>query len=188
MRCFVAKPAPTSLPGRLRAWTGRFAREKRGVAAIEFALVAIPFFMLLFGILELALVFVLSTALDNATDTAARQIRTGRLAAGASATTFRKTICDELGWLSSGSCVNAMKVDVRTYPTFSGINLTSPIANGEINDASLSFSAGQGGDIVVVRAFYAWPIFTPLLTQAVSNLSGGKRLVTSTIAFRNEPF
>ena len=47
---------------------------------------------------------------------------------------------------------------------------------------------GGPGDIVVVRAYYQWGLFTPLMNQALETLSGGKTLITSTATFRNEPY
>jgi hypothetical protein len=37
---------------------------------------------------------------------------------------------------------------------------------------------------VVVRLFYQWPIYVSLL----QNMSGNKRLLIATAAFRNEPY
>ena len=55
----------------------RFAGDRRGAAAVEFALIALPFFMLLFGKLELGLLFMASTTIESAADTSGRRIRTG---------------------------------------------------------------------------------------------------------------
>ena len=60
---------------RLRKRIQRFADARGGAAAVEFALISVPFFLLLFGIIELALVFLLSTTLDNAAVEASRTIR-----------------------------------------------------------------------------------------------------------------
>jgi hypothetical protein len=43
-------------------------------------------------------------------------------------------------------------------------------------------------DIVVVRVYYVWTLFTPLLNTSLKTLSGGKRLISSTVSFRNEPW
>ena len=37
-------------------------------------------------------------------------------------------------------------------------------------------------------AFYQWPMFVTGLGYNISNLSGTKRLLTATAAFRNEPY
>ena len=52
---------------------------------------------------------------------------------------------------------------------------------------NMQYSPGGPGDIVVVRLFYQWPLFVTGLGYNISNLSGNKRLLTATAAFRNEP-
>jgi hypothetical protein len=39
-----------------------------------------------------------------------------------------------------------------------------------------------------VRLMYEWPIYVSLLGFSLSDLSGGKRLIMATAAFRNEPY
>jgi Flp pilus assembly protein TadG len=54
------------------------SRDRRGSVAIEFSLIAIPFFMLLFGVLEVGIIFFGSSMLEKATADAGRLIRTGQ--------------------------------------------------------------------------------------------------------------
>ena len=56
----------------------RFGRARRGSAAVEFAMVILPFFMLTFGLAEVAMLGFAQTSLDFAVSETARQIRTGR--------------------------------------------------------------------------------------------------------------
>ena len=44
----------------------RFRRAEKGATAVEFAMVAAPFFFLLFAMIEIAAVFFTSTVLENA--------------------------------------------------------------------------------------------------------------------------
>lgn len=174
---------------RARAALRRFIAAREGASAVEFALIATPFFLLMMGVIELALVFLLSTSLENATGMAAREIRTGELQTkgGASAATFRNSVCANLGWLAS-DCPSKLSVDVRTFQTFASINMPSPVKNGNYDPGSLTFSVGGPHDIVVVRTYYKWPFFTPLIGQAMKQLSDGSMLVVSTHVFRNEPY
>ena len=50
------------------------------------------------------------------------------------------------------------------------------------------FNMGVAGDIIVVRAFYAWPVLTPDFGQTLVNMSNNSRLLTAAMAFKNEPF
>ncbi|MBW8857368.1 MAG: pilus assembly protein, partial [Bradyrhizobium sp.] len=54
----------------------RFRRNRRGSAAVEFALVAPVFFAVLFAIIELALVFFASQILETVTQDTSRLIMT----------------------------------------------------------------------------------------------------------------
>ena len=168
---------------------GRFARNTRGAAAVELALVATPFFALLFGIIELALIFLVSSSLENATMQAARTIRTGQLQSGGAATSaaFKTAICNNFGWLQSDCSAN-LSVDVRTFATFQSVTAPQPVSGGVFNPAGLTFTPGGPTDIVVVRAYYQWPLIAPLMSQALQQLNGGKVLITSTATFRNEPY
>ena len=62
------RPRP-SRPGWLR--------NEDGVAAIEFAIVALPFFLFVFGIVGMGLYFLASTSLEYGAEAAARKVRTG---------------------------------------------------------------------------------------------------------------
>jgi len=175
--------------GRFRRLAASFAEGRRGAAAVEFALVSIPFFALIFGIIEVGLIYFISVALENATDGAAREIRTGQLqnAGGATVGSFKTLICNQLGWLGS-NCTSNLSVQVQTFSTFSSVTQTSPIVSGAINQNNLLFSLGGPGDIVLVQAFYQWTVLAPALDNLSTPLSGGKTLLTSTAVFRNEPY
>ena len=68
-------PLPAATPRKILR---RFRRNRRGSAAVEFALVAPLFFGLLFAIIELAMVFFASQVLETATQDSARMIMTGQ--------------------------------------------------------------------------------------------------------------
>ncbi|MEM6616536.1 MAG: TadE/TadG family type IV pilus assembly protein [Pseudomonadota bacterium] len=165
----------------------RFGRNKDGAAAVEFALIAIPFFALLFAILETALSFFAGQLLETGVFNASRLIRTGQAQeAGFSANQFRDAVCDEVFGLLD--CQNDIVVDVRTYVDFNdAANLDEPVQNGEFNFQP-QFDPGDREEIVVVRAFIQWPTIVPKLGNDMSNLSNGNRLLASAVTFRNEPF
>jgi len=73
--------------------------------------------------------------------------------------------------------------------TFASVNLSKPIdANGNLNTANFGYEPGGPGDIVVVRLMYQWPVYVSLLGLNLSDMSGNKRLLMTTVAFRNEPY
>ncbi len=169
----------------------RFARGQDGAAAVEFALVALPFFALLLGIIEIGMIYLISTTLEDATGNAARLIRTGSLQTQATtetASAFQAAICNKLSWLGS-QCTSKLEVDVRTFAQFQSVSLPSPVANGKLQPQSqLQFTMGGPGDIVLVRAYYPWTLIAPALDGMTSQTSGGQLLITATATFRNEPY
>jgi Flp pilus assembly protein TadG len=166
----------------------RFRRNRRGSAAVEFALVAPIFFGILFAIIELALVFFASQILETVTQDSARLVMTGQ-AQGASLTKeqFKDAVCAKL--VTMFDCVNEAYVDVRSYSEFATVSISPPIDPASktfIND--MKYCPGKDGDVVVVRLFYKWPVFVTGLGFNLTNLAGNKRLLTATAAFQNEPF
>ena len=172
----------------------RFAAARRGATAIEFAIVALPFCVMLFGVIELGMVFLVSVTLQNATDNAARQIRTGQFqTSGASAkSNFKTLVCNRMAWLAT-PCLTKLTVAVQTFADFnaaSGSNPTAGTAWTPAAAAATCFSTGAPGDIVLVRTYYEWDVFTPLLDKSLVNMgtSSNKRLISTVATFRNEPY
>jgi Flp pilus assembly protein TadG len=166
---------------------GRFRRNSDGSTAVEFALVAVPFFALVFAIIETALVFFAGQVLESGVSDASRLVRTGQAQQmGMDEAAFRNRICERsVGLLN---CGDSLKVDVRTYNNFGAINLASPVDEDGNLDDNFTFELGQGGDIVMVRAFYEWPTIVPGFGINMANLGNGKRLLAGAATFRNEPF
>lgn len=161
-----------------------FRRDRNGSVAVQFAMIAIPFLMMIFAIIETALIFLATQVLETATQDSARLIMTGQAQiAGMSATQFKTDVCNRL--TSMFTCAG-VDVDVKSYPTFGGISLNNPINNGNYNNPT-TYQPGTAGQIVVVRIFYQWPLFVTGLGYNVGNLNGNKRLLVATATFRNEP-
>jgi Flp pilus assembly protein TadG len=184
-------PVRKSSPSPLSRFTTRFIRAKRGATAVEFALVSAPMLVMIFGLLELALVFLVNTTLDAAMQSAARQIRTGEFQTGGAntPTNFKALVCSKMTWLSP-KCAANLWLDVRTYSDFASLVATPATNPSTFDPTKVCFSPGQPTDIVLVRAYFAWNLFTPLLNNALENMGGGsgKRMISSTTAFRNEPY
>ncbi|WP_375412722.1 TadE/TadG family type IV pilus assembly protein [uncultured Bradyrhizobium sp.] len=180
----MSSPAPSAV---VRRTLRRFRRNRRGSAAVEFALVAPVFFALLFAIIETAIVFFAGQVLETVTQDSARMIMTGQAqSAGYSQGQFKTYVCGKITVLFD--CVNGLSIDVQSYPGFSGVSISDPIDSGKNFVPPNNYNAGGPGDIVVVRLFYQWPLFVTGLGYNISNLSGSKRLLTATAAFRNEPY
>jgi Flp pilus assembly protein TadG len=165
----------------------RLTRREDGAAAVEFGLVAAPFLALLFAIIETALVFFAGQTLETATADASRLILTGQAQTqGFSETQFKQAVCARVFGLFD--CNAGVKLDVRTAASFASTNMSKPLdANGNLQ-GGMMYAPGNPGDIVVVRVMYEWPVYVSLLGLNLSDMSGGKRLLMATAAFRNEPY
>jgi Flp pilus assembly protein TadG len=182
MPWFITATAP------VRHVLRRFRRNRRGSAAVEFALIAPVFFGLLFAILETALVFLASQVMESATQDSARLIMTGQAQnLNFKGRDFRDQVCNHLVGLFA-DCKQNVKIDVQNYSAFGSVNINSQIdASGNFID-NMQYCPGQAQDIVVVRVFWQWPLFVTGLGYDITNLAGHKRLLVATAAFRNEPF
>jgi Flp pilus assembly protein TadG len=179
--------SPAGSAATLRKTLRRFRRNRRGSAAVEFALVAPVFFALLFAIIETAIVFFAGQVLETVTQDSARMIMTGQAQTGGySQSDFKTYVCGKIIVLFD--CVNGISIDVQNYSAFSSVTISNPIDAGKNFVPPNNYSPGGPGDIVVVRLFYQWPLIVTGLGYNISNLTGSKRLLTATAAFRNEPY
>ena len=167
----------------------RFTRDERGATAVEFALISIPFMLLLFGVVELVMMFLTSAVLETASETAARRIRTGEFQQGGATAQadFKTLVCNGMLWLQP-NCTADLYVDVQTFTNFAGLAADAPVVPGSLNPGATCFAPGNPMDIVLVRTYFRWKLFTPLLNGALQNAGDGMRLINTTTAFRNEPY
>lgn len=165
----------------------RLTRQQDGAAAVEFAMVAAPFLALVFAIMETAMVFFAGQVLETAAADSARLIMTGQAQnQSLDQAAFKNAVCSRIYGLFD--CTGGIYIDVKTYTSFATVDTTPPIdQNGELIN-NFIYQPGQPGDIVVVRLFYQWPVYVPLLGFNLADMAGGKRLMAATVAFRNEPY
>ena len=185
-----------TIPARWKKFCARMTVDSRkGSAAIEFAFVAPVFFAILLGIFEVGIMFFAQSMLQNGVSDVARLIRTGQAqAAGTDKDAFRTALCDKISALIP--CDSNLLVDVEAFPSYGGVNQASPFNNPDatnVQDRTLNtglnnFSTGNACDVVLVRAFYTWPLYTPGLTSYLANVTGNKYLLSAAATFRNEPF
>jgi Flp pilus assembly protein TadG len=175
----------------LRVFTRRrFARNERGATAIEFALLALPFFAIIGATLETAMVFLASEVLDAAVNDANRKILTGQAqTAGYELDDFRADVCGHTWGLFDCADIHFR---VTTVADFKSASVVPPIAQDceapcEWNEVQL-FDPGQGSSIVVVQAYYKWPTILDIGGFDLATLSDGSRLLATVRVFRNEPF
>lgn len=177
--------SPFRLP--LRALRRAVRRDETGAVAVEFGLLALPFFAIVGAILETALFFLATQIMDSAVDTSVRLVRTGQAQqASYTAADFRNSICDHMFGLFDCS---AVKIDVRTSTTFSSVSFAYPL-DPTTYDWTMTehFSPGEGSQIVAVRVYYKWPTILDILSFNLANAGPSHRLLAAVRVFRNEPF
>jgi Flp pilus assembly protein TadG len=163
----------------------RFVRNRRGSAAVEFAMIAPIFFALLFAILETGIMFFAGQYLQSITQQSARMILTGQAQTGSyTQAQFQSYVCSQV--VALFTCGN-IYIDVESYSSFQNVTINSQISNGNFVN-NMQYNPGSSGDIVVVRLFYQWPQIVTGLGYNISNLNNNHRLLSATAAFKNEPY
>ncbi|MDD3181691.1 MAG: pilus assembly protein [Alphaproteobacteria bacterium] len=153
-------------------------KQRRGVTAVEFALIAPAFFMLLVGITEISLVMLTEHLLENATYNASRTAKTGYVA---SEKTQIETVMDVLLTRLSGlsPLIDPAKISV-TWTSYGDLSDIGQPDQGEV-------SMGTASQVVVYTISYPWKLFTPV----IGNIIGDENKIinlTSRIVVRNEPY
>lgn len=176
----------------------RFHRSENGATAIEFGFLALPFFMLMWAIIETGLMFWTNQVLEESLSQASRVLLTGESrtryisgSAAVNAAAFRDDICANAP-MKLIDC-SKLSVDVRTYSDFSaassGTSSTNPLAGGSLDTSSFSYRQPDSGQIVVVRAVLDYNLLlTSWASTSLANIGSGRRGIVASVAFRAEPF
>ncbi|MBB1249408.1 TadE/TadG family type IV pilus assembly protein [Rhizobium sp. G21] len=188
---------------------GGFRRASDGAAAIEFAILILPFAILVFAIFETFTAFAGETLVNNAVDTMARRIRTGEITFGQGKSTdmteaeFRQAFCDEIAVFHMCDDAEAatpakLYIDVRQFASYSAMPLDVPkissAAYSDLDTSDFAFSPGGADSKNMLRAYYRWSVMTDLVRPYVANLkpSGEARptqfLIVATSVFENEDY
>lgn len=194
-------PRPSTARFRdLVALARSFRRNARGAAAVEFALVALPFISLIAAIVQNCLVVWTAQTLDESLQKAVRTLYTGgfQTANGSQTnatnlTKLKESICGTSAArvVQVFSCSN-LKLDVFVSPNFAGAASLVPVAlNSQTRTWATNFgtrySCAPPGSIAVVTAAIKYPVFFSFLNVGTPTFSDGSRLIQSTAVFRAEP-
>lgn len=174
-----------------RGFLGRFRRDQSGSVAVEFVLLAMPFSLLVFAILESCIAFAGQQLLSNAADDLARQFRTGQIKPSVDLTPkfVRDKICGKIEILVAKGCPE-LEIDLQTYTTFAEaskikIKFTS---DGDIDTTGFGVNLGKSQSNNVLRVFYRWPVITDFMRERIANIKGRYVLQFAAVTWRNEPF
>jgi Flp pilus assembly protein TadG len=112
-------------------------RGESGATAVEFAMVALPFFAMMFALFEIMMIFFVQTTLEAAVAEEARKIRTGQAqstTAPISKSQFKAGICTRL--YGMGDCTNRLFVMVQSFSTNPTGPLPLPWTDGTLTPGS----------------------------------------------------
>lgn len=180
------------------------SRAQEGALAIEFALIAPVVIVFLMGIIEFGLIMWATTVLEGATNMGARIGKSGTTTVGV---TRQQYIRNQITSLAGGLLdTSGITITTQPYATFNtsgnpppepcltatcgggqaGIDYTDLNGNGAYD--TVRSDAGLGGDVVVYRATYNWPLKTPIFAQVIGHGSTNSITITAVTVVRNEPF
>ena len=184
----------------------RLRRTEEGATAVEFAIVAPVFFMMMFGIIEYGLILMTKIAIESATQQVSRSAGVNKAVTGCSdrACQVRVLVQDKTFGL-----VNKNYVQVNSMVISSATDPSPPIPDlctdgGAPNPPSCSYyinndgvpgyqqagsvtvgSVGAQNELVEIRVSYVWQVMMPLLVPFFQD--GVVRMSSATVV-KNEPF
>jgi hypothetical protein len=173
-------------------------RGDRSAVSMELGIIAIPFFTMFLGVMEISYDLFVQATLDNATEVAARSVQVGATVgtAGQSNTAFvTGNVCPNLGPL-----LDCSLLVVAVFPIPTGFNYwTAPlqsqlqegvIGSTNVNGTCTGIETGVGGQMMVLKAWYNGPTFLGSLVPYFSTNMNNQivHVTTSTAGFVNEYF
>ncbi len=178
-----------------RARLRRFGRDDRGAAALEFALVSIPFLMFVFGLVGCALYFFVLNSLETGMDQTSRLIRTGEaITENLTVDQFKQKICDGSGgWIKC----NRLQIWAQHWSDWSDPALAphqcvdqnnTVIANTAPGTDPIATYSGTASDVVIVTTCYQWDFAAKIPFIRFGNMQNGAMMIQTATAFRTEPY
>lgn len=172
----------------------RWKTDTAGATAVEFAMVAIPFFMFIMALVGCAFYFFISNSIEKGMDQTTRLIRTGAAVKDKmTVDQFKQGICD-----GAGAWVDCKQIYIRVdhYADWASVTGSAPCGNktDESNSGSIvgtnliAIYSGDASDVVVVTTCYQWKFTSKLPLFKLGNMPDGSMMLRSTTAFRSEPY
>jgi TadE-like protein len=205
-------------PGVITRLLGKFARVSRnedGTTAIEFAMVAMPFFMFVFGIIGVSMHYFVMNSIEKGMDQASRMIRTGQAQTqGWTVGQFENFICNKANSsrrsmvssdpdspppiLAEGEDghINCSDLQVflqqrANWDTVAPEPCVNVDGTRRINTTNkgdpLANQTGTANEVVVVTVCYEWG-FTRNIPFLRFDTNDGAMIMQSATSFRTEPF
>ncbi len=177
---------------RLLRATKRYHNSEKGATAIEFAMVAFPFFALLGVIIETGSMMFTEFGLQAAVQEAARTARTGQAQGGAKTSAdFKTLICQNASLVTN--CASSLTVYANSYTTWAQLAASMPSFvnigvkdDGTANPTAYKLGAPTCPSSLV--ATYDWHFMMPLMNYMGNVQSGTTRRLVGFAMFQTEPY
>ncbi len=168
-----------------KSFLSKWIKNENGVVAIEFSLLIIPYLMLVFGIVELAMMYSSASMLERATSSASRLVRTGQVQQAANPEeAFLSGLCDNL--VVFVDCAD-VQIEVVPMDNFSSYDSVAMQYDEDGVFVPRDFDAGGSKETVLIRAVYRYSMITPLVGSLLTDVNG-ERVFVSTIVLQVEPY
>lgn len=172
-----AVPIRASTVFRSRKHTPGLFRDQQAATAVEMALIAPVFLLVIFAWIEVGFCLLMLSTLDNAARDASRLIRIGT----ATEADFKAAVCARASpFIPCASIVYY----VQSGTSFAGLKPATTSSSGTLSKTG--FSAGGSGAEVLLQLGYSKPAFIPGLLTAAG--FGGNILLLTTLAFQSESY
>ncbi len=180
----------------------RFQRSEDGATAVEFSIVATPFFMFIFALIGFSFFFFNMNSIEMGMDAASRLIRTGQATANSqtplTVDQFKQKICDGAGrWIN---CNNLQVFaqhwsnwvpgpnDPPLNPSDCVDSNSTVIQNSAPGSSPIANYTGTASDIVIVTTCYKWDFASKIPFLKIGNMPDGSMMMQTATAFRSEPY
>jgi Flp pilus assembly protein TadG len=155
-------------------------KNKNGQALVEFALMAMLFFLILFAIVDFGVMFYVNLTMQHAVREGTRYAVTGQSDLGADR---RSALLQKIKNSSNG--LYDKNLHVPKDPTIKVISPSNVTFANYTSGTVQSGDPGKPNDVVVVSLTYTWPLITPVLKPF---FRGGQYTFTVKSTMKNESF
>lgn len=182
--------------GKLLRTASNFRKSQAGATAVEFAIVAAPFFYVLGSTCETGLMLFSEYVLQNSVQNAARLVRTGQVSSAdgtklMTAAEFKTSICGTVSIIFD--CDSKVTVYVNSATDFQALttSIDDPLTIGKRSNGApypVVFSPGGQLKAATVIATYDWDFAFPFMEFLGNINNSSARRIYGIAMFRNEPF
>lgn len=160
---------------------GKAKHSRKGAAAVELALIAPIFFMLIVGVVEMTMMMTAQQLMESAAYNTSRLAKTGYVTSGMTQMqTVSQVLNRQLESFGTFIDMSHVTMTAKAYSTFASIG------SGQGSEG-----LGTAEQIVVYTINYPWKLVTPMLGSLIGSQDAyGNWIVNlqSRIVVRNEPY